>query len=70
MFQRIKNLLDISKYTVDEIRQKPPVKVESTEDSFFPSTFNPVTIVELTGTNPFDEYEATEQSSNDTTSRN
>ncbi len=70
MLKRIKNLLDISKYTVDEIRQKPPVQVTSGGDAFFPSTFNPVTIVDLKGTNPFDEYEATEQSSNDTTPRN
>lgn len=69
MFKRIKNLLDISKYTVEEIRQKPAPVIESREDAFFPSTFNPVTIVDLKGTNPFDEYETTEQSSNDTTPR-
>ncbi len=70
MFKRIKNLLDISKYTVEEIRQKPSPIIESKGDAFFPSTYNPATIVDLKGTNPFDEYETIEQSSNDTTPRN
>ena len=70
MFQRIKNLLELSKYTIEEIRQKPSPVVESKGDAFFPSTFNPVTIIDLKGTNPFDEYETSELSPNDTTPRN
>ena len=72
MFKRIKNLLDISKYTVDEIRQKEPTVFKASGDSMFPNSheYRPATIVDLKGTNPFDEYETTEQSSDDTTPRN
>jgi len=70
MFQRIKNLLDISKYTVEEIRQKPPTIFNTSGDALFPHEYRPATIIDLKGTNPFDEYETTEQSSDDTTPRN
>ena len=72
MFKRIKNLLDISRYTVDEIRQKEPTVFNTSTDSLFPHIheYRPAMIVDLKGTNPFDEYEAIEQSSDDTTPRN
>jgi hypothetical protein len=70
MFKRIKNLLDISKYTVEELTEKSPM-IFSTNDSVYPNgQYRPATIIDLKGTNPFDEYETTEQSSDDTTARN
>jgi hypothetical protein len=70
MFKRIKNLLDISKYTVEELRNTQHVYTDNGYSESIPSTFRPAMIVDLKGTNPFDEYETTEQSSNDTTPRN
>lgn len=70
MFKRIKNLLDISKYTVDELRSNQPTYTTSGLSQVVTSTWNPVTIVDLKGTNPFDEYETSELSPNDTTPRN
>ena len=72
MFQRIKNLLEISKYTVEELCEKTdwlkyPEYLSEVNNI---SKYNPATIVDLKGTNPFDEYETTEQSSDDTTLRN
>lgn len=71
MFKRIKNLLDISKYTVEELRDKPPMIYHTNQSDYpHPQIYRPVTIVDLKGTNPFDEYETIEQSPNDTTPRN
>lgn len=72
MFKRIKNLLELSKYTVEEIRHKETTIFHSKGDFIFPHAheYRPATIVDLKGTNPFDEYETTKQSSNDTTPRN
>lgn len=73
MFKRIKNLLDISKYTVEEIRNAQPTITTNGYMKVNPintGTYNPAMIVDLKGTNPFDEYETTEQSSDDTTPRN
>lgn len=69
MFKRIKNLLDISRYTVEELQSSSPTYTTSGLAQVTPN-WNPVTIVDLKGTNPFDEYETTEQSSDDTTPRN
>ncbi len=70
MFKRIKNLLDISKYTVEELRNAQPTYTTSGYMEVIPGTFRPATIVDLKGTNPFDEYETSELSPNDTTPRN
>ena len=70
MFKRIKNLLDISKYTVEELQGNKTVIVTPTNNTIsWEGKFNPATIVGLKGTNPFDEYETAEQSPNDTTPR-
>jgi hypothetical protein len=72
MFKRIKNLLELSKYTVEELQNpKYVVKGDFPLSTINHGTmYNPALIVDLQGTNPFDEYETSEQSSNDTTTRN
>lgn len=70
MFKRIKNLLELSKYTVEELRGEQPTYTTSGFLQVDHSTFRPATIVDLKGTNPFDEYETSELSPNDTTPRN
>ena len=80
MFKRIKNLLDLSRYTVEELTGEPEgfkfkefkkgFNLMSPDTKYTVIPFNPATIVDLKGTNPFDEYETTEQSPNDTTPRN
>ncbi len=72
MFRRLKNLWALSNYTVDELKkQEQPGVFYSTPD--FPINspgFSPAKIINLQTQHPFDAYETTEQSPDDTTPRN
>jgi hypothetical protein len=69
MFKRIKNLLNISRYSVEDLINPPEEEIISTSNLKL-KTFTPATIIDLQTKDPFAEYETTEQSSNDTTPRN
>lgn len=72
MFKRIKNLLDISKYSVEELRRPTEKVFTSTnpEPDYVVTPFNPATIINLKTKHPFDEYETPEQPLDDTATRN
>jgi len=67
MWKRIKNLLDISRYSVDELKEKEFVLTVSPHSS----TYRPATIVNRKEDDPFKEFEneTTQQSPDDTTAR-
>lgn len=73
MFKRIKNLLDISRYTVEELRAKEPEVKRSVLSSTpavtmeYSYTPKPAHIINLKSDDEF--YDSLEQSSNDSTSR-
>jgi hypothetical protein len=71
MFKRIKNLLDISKYTVEEVVNKPTLYT-TPDNTIEIKEYRPATIINLKETDPFADipYETFEPSSNDTTPRN
>lgn len=68
MFQRIKNLLELSKYTVEELKQQKFVLSSSGEIEY---TYTPATIINATEEDPFKDFEdeTIEQPSDDTASR-
>jgi hypothetical protein len=71
MFQRIKNLLDISRYTVEELRTTKETYVSSVDYIDYGS-FRPATIINMKEEDPLKDFidETTEQSFNDTAARN
>jgi hypothetical protein len=78
MFTRIKNLLDISRYTVEELVNPMRKQTDETEEQFYERTwgekktkeYRPAQIVNLTSSDPFADYETPEQSFDDTAPRN
>jgi hypothetical protein len=81
MFKRIRNLLDISRYTVEELVNPMNKQPDETHEDFYrrtwgydsprtPKEYRPAQIVNLTTSDPFAEYETPEQSLDDTTPRN
>jgi hypothetical protein len=68
MFKRIKNLLDISRYSVEELKTTPPQ--QATEAPDMPNEM--ATIVEMKETNPLNYIEdaTTEQSLDDSAAGN
>lgn len=71
MFKRIKNLLDISRYTVEELKNTPTYTTSGYSE-IVANTFRPATIITMTPHDPLKDFEdeTTEQSSNDSASRN
>lgn len=86
MFKRIKNLLDISRYTVEELKQtrlypqpeypQPQVRPAMEPSSTYTVTedilFKPATIINMIEVDPFADItnETTQQSPDDTAARN
>jgi hypothetical protein len=71
MFKRIKNLLDISRYTVADLRSSPePTYTGSGYEE--PTRHQPAVIINPQGTDPFKDFadETTEQPLDDTAPRN
>ena len=68
MFKRIKNLLDISRYTVEELKEKELVLTVSPHSS---TTYRPATIIRP-DEDPFKDIadETPQQSPDDTATRN
>ena len=69
MFKRIRNLLDISRYSVEEVVNKPTLYI-TPDTPVELKKYRPAQIVNLTTSDPFADYETTEQPPNDTTTRN
>lgn len=73
MFKRIKNLLDISRYTVEEVVNHPTTFFTTSGDDIkvLPN-FRPATIINMKKEDPLKDFddETTEQSLDDTTARN
>lgn len=74
MFKRIKNLLDISRYTVEELRQPPaPLMYYTSDKDVITSSpvmpFRTATIISMTEADPFKDFidETPQQSPDDTT---
>lgn len=73
MFRRLKNLWALSRYSVDELRTDvthAPLVTTSTGTDLEYRQFNPAIIISREQTHPFDEYETTEQSPDDSAPRN
>ncbi len=71
MFQRIKNLLDISRYTVEELKNTPTYTTAGYSE-IVANTFRPATIINMKAEDPLKDFtdETPEQSFNDTATRN
>lgn len=69
MFKRIKNLLDISRYTVEELKNPTYVIEESGYIHVAPN--RPASIINIHADDPFKDIadETTQQSPDDTTAR-
>jgi hypothetical protein len=74
MFQRIKNLLELSRYTVEELREEPEAfKSSGTFTEFNESpTFRPATIINMSPDDHLKDFtnETLEQSFDDPAARN
>ena len=71
MFKRIKNLLDISRYTVEELRNPTLYTIEES-GYIHVAPHRPASIINIHAEDPFKdiEDETTQQPSDDTTPRN
>jgi hypothetical protein len=74
MFKRIKNLLDISRYTVAEVVNPVSHRTEETDNEYYERTwgYRPATIINPKGTDPFKDFadETPEQPLDDKATRN
>jgi len=73
MLARLKNLWAISRYTIQELKTPNPTVgyiTTSTDTDLEYKQFNPAIIINQERTHPFDAYETTEQSPDDSAPRN